>query len=56
MKEFRDDLGNPAGALTIGLELQLKDFATEALIENLENLTQCISISSSTLYDFIQRA
>jgi hypothetical protein len=39
-----------------GLELQLKDFATEALVDNPNHMTQRIFIPSSTLYDFVTRA
>ncbi|KAF4625745.1 hypothetical protein G7Y89_g12419 [Cudoniella acicularis] len=53
-QEFRDGLGNPVAGP--GIELQLKDFASKALFEDLESLTQPISISSSTLYDFISTA
>jgi predicted alpha/beta superfamily hydrolase len=39
-----------------GLELQLKDFASEALIENPDTMNHRVFISSSTLYDFLTRA
>lgn len=55
-QEFRDALGNPTKELSPGLELQLKDFATEALVQNPETMTQNISIPASVLYDYVVRA
>jgi hypothetical protein len=46
------DLGNPTEALATGLELKLKDFVTEAVVDN----AQSISIPSSLLYDEVVRA
>lgn len=56
LQEFRDALGNPTKELSPGLELQLKDFATEALVQNPETMTQNISIPASVLYDYVVRA
>lgn len=53
---FRDDLGNLIRDLDQGLEIQLRDFATENLIKNSNAITQRIFIASSTLYDYVTKA
>lgn len=57
IQEFRNELGTmPEDTANTGLELQLQDFASEALTENSQFTAQRVFISSNTLYSFLTRA